>query len=282
MSLSLKQRQTAPESDRGKQRMDYGLKGRSVIVAAASEGIARAAAIKFAAEGARLALCSRDAAKLTRTADEIRQQHGVPVLAEPFDVTDEQAVQRFVQKVGTEYGDVDVCVTNAGGPPARMFLSTTTEEWQRAFELNLLSIVHLARAVIPWMQRKGWGRIVTLTSVSVRQPVGDLIYSNTVRAGVLGLVKSLSNEFGKDGITVNNVGPGYTATARLSELITKRAAEQKMTEEQYAARMSADMPLQRLGQPEEVADAIVWLASERASYITGQTLLVDGGLYKGL
>jgi len=262
--------------------MDYGLKGRSVIVAAASEGIARAAAIKFAAEGARLALCSRDAAKLTRTADEIRQQHGVPVLAEPFDVTDEQAVQRFVQKVGTEYGDVDVCVTNAGGPPARMFLSTTTEEWQRAFELNLLSIVHLARAVIPWMQRKGWGRIVTLTSVSVRQPVGDLIYSNTVRAGVLGLVKSLSNEFGKDGITVNNVGPGYTATARLSELITKRAAEQKMTEEQYAARMSADMPLQRLGQPDEVADAIVWLASERASYITGQTLLVDGGLYKGL
>jgi 3-oxoacyl-[acyl-carrier protein] reductase len=163
-----------------------------------------------------------------------------------------------------------------------MFLSTTTEEWRRAFELNLLSIVHLARAVIPWMQRKQWGRIVTITSVSVRQPVGDLIYSNAVRAGVLGLVKSLSNEFGRDGITVNNVGPGYTATARLTELIAKRAAEQGMTEEQYAARLSADAPLGRLGQPEEVADAIVWLASERASFITGQTLLVDGGVYKGL
>jgi 3-oxoacyl-[acyl-carrier protein] reductase len=262
--------------------MDYGLKGRSVIVAAASEGIARAAAVKFAGEGARLALCSRDAAKLARTADEIRQQYGVPVVAEPFDVTDEQAVQRFVQRVGAEYGAVDVCVTNAGGPPPRMFLSTTTEEWRRAFELNLLSIVHLARAVIPWMQRKRWGRIVTITSVSVRQPVGDLIYSNAVRAGVLGLVKSLSNEFGREGITVNNVGPGYTATARLTELIAKRAAEQGMTEEQYAARLSADAPLGRLGQPEEVADAIVWLASERASFVTGQTLLVDGGLFKGL
>jgi 3-oxoacyl-[acyl-carrier protein] reductase len=262
--------------------MDYGLKGRNVIVAAASEGIARAAAVKLAGEGARLALCSRDAAKLTRTADEIRQQYGVPVIAEPFDVTDEQAVQRFVQRVGAEYGGVDVCVTNAGGPPARMFLSTTAEEWRRAFELNLLSIVHLARAVIPWMQRKRWGRIVTITSVSVRQPVGDLIYSNAVRAGVLGLVKSLSNEFGRDGITVNNVGPGYTATARLTELIAKRAAEQGMTEEQYAARLSADAPLGRLGQPEEVADAIVWLASERASFVTGQTLLVDGGLFRGL
>jgi 3-oxoacyl-[acyl-carrier protein] reductase len=262
--------------------MDYGLKGRSVIVAAASDGIARSAAVKFAAEGARLALCSRDATKLKRAADEIRQQHGAQVFAEPFDVTDEAAVQQFVQDVSAQYGGVDVCVTNAGGPPARMFLSTTSAEWQHALELNFLSVVHLARAVLPWMQQKRWGRIVTITSVSVRQPVGDLIYSNAVRAGVVGLVKSLSNEFGKDGITVNNVGPGYTATARLGELISKRARELGMTEEQYAARLSADTPLQRLGQPEEVADAIVWLASERASFITGQTLLVDGGLYKGL
>ena len=262
--------------------MDYGLKGRSVIVAAASEGIARAAAIKFAGEGARLAICSRDSEKLTRTADEIRQQNGVQVIAEPFDVTDEAAVQRFVERVGQEYGGVDVCVTNAGGPPSRMFLQTTSAEWQRAVELNLLSIVHFARAVIPYMMRQRWGRIVTITSISVRQPVGDLIYSNTVRAGVLGLVKSLSNEFGKDGITVNNVGPGYTATARLQELLTKRAADLGVSEQQYAARIAADTPLQRLGQPEEVADAIVWLASDRASFITGQTLLVDGGAYKGL
>jgi 3-oxoacyl-[acyl-carrier protein] reductase len=262
--------------------MDYGLKGRSVIVAAASEGIARAAAFKFAGEGSRLALCSRDPDKLARTASEIREQSGAQVIAEPFDVTEEAAVNRFVARVASEYGGIDVCVTNAGGPPARMLLETTTAEWQRAFELNLLSIVHFARAVLPCMQQKRWGRIVTLTSVSVRQPVGDLVYSNTVRAGVLGLVKSLSNEFGKDGITVNNVGPGYTATARLQELIAKRAAGLGITDDVYAQRLSADVPLQRVGQPEEVADAIVWLASERASYITGQTLLVDGGAYKGL
>jgi 3-oxoacyl-[acyl-carrier protein] reductase len=262
--------------------MDYGLKGRSVIVAAASEGIARAAALKFAGEGARLALCSRDAGKLNRTAEEIRQQTGAEVMAAPFDVTDAEAVGRFVAQVAGVYGGVDVCVTNAGGPPARMFLETTPPEWQRAFELNLLSIVHFARAVVPWMQRRQWGRIVTITSVSVRQPVGDLIYSNTVRAGVLGLVKSLSNEFGKDGITANNVGPGYTATARLNELIAKRAVSAGISEAEYAKRLGKDAALQRVGQPEEVADAIVWLASERASYITGQTLLVDGGAYKGL
>ncbi len=262
--------------------MDYGLKGRSVIVAAASEGIARAAAIKFAGEGARLALCSRSEDKLTRTADELRSQTGTEIMAVPLDVTDERAVTSFVARVAEEYGGVDVCVTNAGGPPAKMFLETTSSEWQRAAELNLFSIVYLARAVIPFMQQKHWGRIVTITSVSVRQPVGDLIYSNTIRAGVLGLVKSLSNEFGKDGITVNNVGPGYTATARLEELMTQRAAAASMTKEQYAARLSSDTPLRRLGQPEEVADAIVWLASERASFITGQTVLVDGGIYKGL
>jgi 3-oxoacyl-[acyl-carrier protein] reductase len=163
-----------------------------------------------------------------------------------------------------------------------MFLETTAGEWQRAVELNLMSIVHFARAVLPYMQRNKWGRIVTITSVSVRQPVYDLVYSNTVRAGAMGLVKSLSNEFGKDGITVNNVAPGFTATERLKELAAKRAGAAGVNENDYLERMGADAALGRVGKPEEVADAIVWLASERASYITGQTLLVDGGLYKGL
>jgi 3-oxoacyl-[acyl-carrier protein] reductase len=145
-----------------------------------------------------------------------------------------------------------------------------------------MSVVHFARAVIPWMQRGHWGRIVTLTSVSVRQPVGDLVYSNAVRAGVLGLVKSLSNEFGKDGITVNNVGPGYTATGRLQQLVKKRSADLNISEDEYTGRLGAEAALKRVGQPDEVADAIVWLASERASFITGQTLLVDGGLFKGI
>jgi 3-oxoacyl-[acyl-carrier protein] reductase len=262
--------------------LDLGLRNRSVIVAASSEGIARAAAEKFAVEGARLAMCSRDHKKLNLAADEIRTRHGVEVIAEQVDVIDAVAVQKFVEHVAESFGTVDVCVTNAGGPPPRMFLETTNEEWQRAVDLNFMSIIHLTRAVIPYMQRNKWGRIVTITSITVRQPVPDLIYSNAVRAGVLGLIKSLSNEFGKDGITVNNVGPGYTATARLNDIVSKRALELGISEEDYFDHLGAEAALKRVGEPDEVADAIVWLASDRASYITGQTLLVDGGLYKGL
>ncbi len=262
--------------------MDLGLKNRNVIVAASSDGIARAAAEKFAAEGAKVAMCSRDANKLNAGAALIRERYAVPVLAEQLDVTDAAAVEGFVKHVTEEFGGVDVCVTNAGGPPAKMFFSTTTEEWHRAVELNFMSIIHFARAVLPWMQKNHWGRLVTITSVTVRQPVPDLIYSNAVRAGVLGLVKSLSNEFGKDGITVNNVGPGYTATERLKQLISKRSQDLGTSSAEFESRLVEEVPLKRVGQPEELADAIVWLASERASYITGQTLLVDGGAYKGL
>ena len=262
--------------------MNLGLKDRSVIVAAASEGIARAAAEKFAAEGANVAICSRDAGKLNAAAAHIRERYKAKVLAEPLDVTDEKAVAHFVEQVATEFGGVDVCVANAGGPPPKMFLATTTEEWHRTVELNFMSVIHFARAVLPWMQKNRWGRLVTITSITVRQPVSDLIYSNAVRAGVLGLVKSLANEFGKDGITVNNVGPGYTATERLKQLIDKRSQETGMSAADFEGRLGGEAPLKRVGQPEEVADAIVWLASERASYITGQTLLVDGGLFKGL
>ncbi len=146
----------------------------------------------------------------------------------------------------------------------------------------MLSTVYFAREVIPYMQRKHWGRIITITSITTKQPVSDLVLSNSVRAAVVGLVKSLSNEFGKDGILVNNVAPGYTATDRLRELARARSAAQDKTEKEIAEGWAADAPLKRLGEPREVADAIVWLASERASYITGQTVLVDGGLYRGL
>ena len=262
--------------------MDLGLKNRSVIVAASSDGIARAAAQKFAAEGARVAMCSRDESRLNSAAEEIRSRYSAEVIAVPLDVTDAPAVRGFVEHVGSVFGSVDVCVTNAGGPPAKMFLSTSPEEWQRAIELNFMSVVHFAHAVLPWMRKQQWGRLVTITSITVRQPVSDLVYSNAVRAGVVGLVKSLSNEFGKDGITVNNVAPGYTATQRLTDLLQKRASDVGISAEDYSAHLGAETPLRRIGQPGEVADAIVWLASERASYITGQTLLVDGGLFKGL
>ena len=262
--------------------MEMGLKNRVAIVAASSQGLGRATAEAFAAEGCRLAICARNQQALNAVAEKIRGEYKTEVLAEPFDVTDAGAVRDFVDAVVQKFGGIDICVTNAGGPPAKGFLATTLDEWKRAVDLNLMSVVYFTHAVIPHMQRKRWGRIITITSITTKQPVADLVYSNAVRAAVVGLVKSLANEFGKDGILVNNVGPGYTATDRLKELAHSRSAASGKTEKEIFEGWAADAPLKRLGDPRELADAIVWLASERASYITGQTILVDGGLYKGL
>jgi 3-oxoacyl-[acyl-carrier protein] reductase len=262
--------------------MNLGLKDRVALVAASSQGIGRATAEAFAAEGCRVAMCARNQQILQTAAEQIRKHHNVEVLAEAFDVTDAAAVSHFVAAVAQKFGGIDICVTNAGGPPAKGFLAATLEEWQRALELNFLSSVYFAREVIPHMQRKRWGRIITLTSITTKQPVTDLVLSNAVRAAVVGLVKSLANEFGKDGILVNNVGPGFTATDRLKELATVRSCASGKSEQEIFDAWAADAPLRRLGEPREVADTIVWLASERASYITGQTILVDGGMYKGL
>jgi 3-oxoacyl-[acyl-carrier protein] reductase len=262
--------------------MDTGLKGRVALVAASSQGIGRAIAEAFAAEGCRVAMCARNEEALQAAARKIRERYTVEVLAKAFDVTDASAVSRFVADVAAQFGGVDICVTNAGGPPAKGFLAATLEEWQRSLEANFLSTVYFARQVIPHMQRKRWGRIITITSITTKQPVADLVLSNAVRAAVVGLVKSLANEFGKDGILVNNVGPGFTATDRLRELAKARASASGKSEQEIFDGWAADAPLHRLGDPQEVADTIVWLASERASYITGQTVLVDGGMYKGL
>jgi len=262
--------------------MDTGLKNRVAIVAASSQGLGRATAEAFAAEGCRLAICARNKEALHSVAEDLRSRYQADVLAEPFDVTDETAVRDFVKAVVGKFGGVDICVTNAGGPPSKGFLATTTEEWRRAIDLNFMSTVYFARQVIPHMQKKKWGRLITITSVTTKQPVADLVYSNAVRAAVVGLVKSLANEFGKDGILVNNVGPGFTATDRLKELAKSRSTALGKSESEVFEGWAADAPLKRLGEPRELADTIVWLASERASYVTGQTILVDGGLYKGL
>jgi 3-oxoacyl-[acyl-carrier protein] reductase len=262
--------------------MDLGLKGRGVIVAASSQGMGLATAETFAREGAQVAMCARTEKTLREAADKIRSDTKAEIYAEPLDVTDGPAVSRFVEQVAKRFGRIDVCVANAGGPPAKNFLSITTDEWRKAEDLNFMSVVHLAKAVIPHMQRHRWGRIITITSISVKQPIAELIMSNSVRAAVVGLVKSLSNEFGKDGILVNNVAPGYTATERLQELAGVRALAAGVTPQAICENWSAEIPVKRLGDPKEIADVIVWLASERASYITGQTVLVDGGIYRGL
>jgi len=262
--------------------METGLKNRVALLAASSQGIGLAAAEGLAAEGCRVAMCARNGEKLEASADEIRRKAGVEVFAQAFDVTDAGAVHDFVEAVVQKFGGVDICVTNAGGPPAKGFLAASIEEWRKAVDANFMSTVYFAREVIPHMQRHHWGRIVTLTSITTKQPVPDLVLSNAVRAAVVGLVKSLANEFGKDGITVNNVGPGYTATERLKELARARSTASGKSEAEIFAGWANDSALKRVAEPREVADAIVWLASERASYITGQTILVDGGAYKGL
>ncbi|MBV8206680.1 MAG: SDR family oxidoreductase [Acidobacteria bacterium] len=262
--------------------METGLKNRGAIVAASSAGIGRATAEAFAREGAQVAMCARTLEALEAAAADLRSRYGVEVYAEAFDVRDAGRVKHFVEQVVKRFGRIDVCVTNAGGPPAKPFLSVEPHEWRAAVDLNLMSAIYFAREVIPHMQRRRWGRIITLTSVAVKQPVPELVMSNAVRSAVVGLVRSLANEHGKDNILVNNVAPGFTDTERVRELAAMRAQETRSTPEEITSKWAADAALRRIARPEEIADAIVFLASERASFITGQTLLVDGGYYKGV
>jgi 3-oxoacyl-[acyl-carrier protein] reductase len=262
--------------------MDSGIRDRVAIVAASSKGIGRAAALALAAEGSHLALCARDRDALEKVAELAQVQYGVRAYTDTFDVADDHCVRQFVKAVHQRFGRIDICVTNAGGPPAKPFLETAMAEWDLAYQLNLRSIVSFAQAVLPHMQERRWGRIVTITSMTVKQPVPELVLSNSIRAGVLGLVRSLATQFGPDNITVNNVGPGYTATTRMKELAQTNASKTGVSAADYEAQIVKDIPLSRLAQPEEIADAIVWLASDRASYVTGQTVLVDGGVYRGL
>lgn len=262
--------------------MDTGLKGRVAIVAASSQGIGKATAVAFAAEGASVALCARNAEALDAVANEIRSMHGVEVFTQALDVAHAYEVSAFVASVGKKFGRVDICVTNAGGPPAKSFLDLSLDDWRKAFEVNLLSTVAFCREVIPWMQKQKWGRIIAITSTSVKQPIPDLILSNSLRTGVVGLMKSLATLYGRDGILVNNVGPGYTTTDRLKQLAEVRCRASGVSEEEIYKRWEADTATGKLASPVDVANTIVWLASEQAKSITGQTVLVDNGSTKAL
>jgi 3-oxoacyl-[acyl-carrier protein] reductase len=252
------------------------------MVAGSSQGIGRATALAFAAEGAHLALCARRQEGLDAVAMEACDRFGVKVHTQAFDVAEPAAIRSFVEATHARFGRIDVCVPNAGGPPAKPFLDTTLEEWERAWQLNLRSAVLFAQAVLPPMQRRHWGRIVTLSSYSVKQPVPELVLSNTIRAGIMGLVRSLAGQFGRDGITVNNIGPGFTATDRSRSLMEARAKNRNLPVEDVQREVEREIPIGRMATPEEVAATFVWLASESAASITGQTILVDGGSYRGI
>jgi 3-oxoacyl-[acyl-carrier protein] reductase len=262
--------------------MDLGLKDRVALVAASSQGLGKAVALEFAREGVRLALCARTESTLSAAAEEIRTETGAPILARAVDVTIPRDVQQFVADVVRRFGTVDICVANAGGPPSKTFAETTLEDWHAAADLNFMSTIYLAKETLPLMQQQRWGRFIAITSLTVKQPVDGLILSNAVRTGVSGLIKSLSNEYGPYNVLVNNVCPGYTATSRLMELAGTLAAREGVSAEEVRSRWTSQIPLQRLGQPQELANLVVFLASERASYITGASIAVDGGVIRGL
>lgn len=271
--------------------MDLGLQDRVALIAGSSSGLGLASAIELAREGCRVALCSRHEERINAAADVVRAEAGVSdpgnVLPIVCDVTDEQQVQQAIERTVSHFGKLEILITNAGGPPAGFIDDLSTEQWRSAIELNLMSTINLCRHALPHIreavrQEDGLGRILMITSVSAKQPIPNLMLSNTARAGVQGFAKSLAEQLGPDGITVNTILPGYTRTDRLENLSQSIQKQTGKTPEQVEEVWAAGTALKRIGLPEEFAAAVAFLASKRASFITGVALPVDGGTAKGL
>ena len=262
--------------------MDLGIKGKVAFVAAASKGLGRAVAEELAAEGASLILCARNAETLNRVSEQIAKKSGVTVLPVVADVSNVVDVEKAVQAGIEKFGRIDILVTNAGGPPAGQFESLSREMWEAATRLTLNSVLELTRAVLPGMKERGWGRILNITSIAVKQPVGNLMLSNSLRAAVTGFARTLANEVATDGITVNNILPGYTRTERMDELARAASEREGISAAEASAKWEAEIPMRRLGEPREFAALAAFLVSERASYITGTSIAVDGGWIRSL
>lgn len=262
--------------------MELGLRGRVALVAASSRGLGRAVAEELGTEGAPLILCARGEDALDETASEIERRSGTKVVAVAADLSDPAGVDAVVGAGLDAFGRVDVLVTNAGGPPAGPFESHSPEAWQAAVRLNLESAINLTRAVLPGMKDRGWGRIINITSVAVKRPIDGLMLSNSVRAAVTGFARTLANEVARDGVTVNNVMPGYTRTRRLEDLAARVAEAKGIDPEERLTAWNDEIPMRRLGEPRELAALVAFLASDRASYITGTSIPVDGGWNRSL
>ena len=262
--------------------MDLGLKGKVAFVAAASRGLGRAVAEELAAEGASLVICARNTETLNLVSEQINKTSGVPVLGVIGDVAVTEDVARVVKTGIEKFGQIDILVTNAGGPPVGNFEELSRQMWESATKLTLNSVLELTRLILPGMKERRWGRILNITSITVKQPVEGLMLSNSLRAAVTGFARTLANEVAAYGITVNNILPGYTRTERIEELAKSIAAREGISKSEAHSRWEAEIPMKRLGEPREFAALAAFLVSERASYITGTSIAVDGGWIRSL
>lgn len=262
--------------------MDLGLQGKVAFVAAASRGLGLAIAEELAAEGSSLVLCARNEKTLGLVSEQIAKTSGVSVLPVLADVSNAEMAARAVQAGIENFGQIDILVTNAGGPPPGNFESLTREMWENATRLTLNSVLELTRAALPGMKQRGWGRILNITSIAVKQPVDNLMLSNSLRAAVTGFARTLANEVATHGITVNNILPGYTRTERVEELARAAAESEGINMTEAFAKWENEIPMKRLGEPREFAALAAFLVSERASYITGSSIAVDGGWIRSI
>lgn len=258
--------------------MNLALAGRVAMVAAASKGLGKACALALAAEGCKVSICARGAEELEAVRAEAAQF--AEALAVPVDVSDPAQLENWYQQTCAQFSHVDILVTNTGGPPVARFMQLSDAQWQAGVESTLLNVVRLSRLVIPGMQARRWGRLIHLTSLVAKQPVDELTISSTLRAGLSGLTKTQANQLGPDNITVNAVLMGHILTDRQFHLAQVRTQERGITNEQYFEEQAREIPLRRLGEPREVGEVVAFLASERASYVTGVSLQVDGGLIR--
>lgn len=262
--------------------MNTGLAGKIALVCAASKGLGRAAARSLAREKARVAICARDAAALDGAAAELEKETGAEILPIAADVSKRDDVKKLVAETTRYFGGLDILVTNAGGPKAGLFATLTEEHWRQAIDLTLMSVVLLCMEAVPQMRKRGGGRIINITSISVKQPIDGLMLSNALRAAVIGFSKTLATELAPEGILVNCVAPGYTRTDRSIQLAEAAAQREGVDVAAVEKRTVQHIPMGRMGEPRELADLIAFLASDRGSYITGTTIQVDGGYVKSI